>query len=109
MSGRVVVEDGAIVHEEGGRSDVPWWGVTKTAITAATLPGVPPGPVWQRVGYGLGIVVARGTAGFDFTGRNGGGPGSFLAVYRSRGRTAAAFARNADQTTVEQSCLAMLM
>jgi CubicO group peptidase (beta-lactamase class C family) len=37
MIARVVVEGGAIVHEEGDRSDVPWWSVTKTAIAAATL------------------------------------------------------------------------
>lgn len=37
MEARVVVEDGAIVQEEGDRSDVPWWGVTKMAIAAATL------------------------------------------------------------------------
>src|ERR1700761_6603463 len=37
MIARVVVEDGAIVHEEGDRSDVPWWSVTKTAIAAAAL------------------------------------------------------------------------
>ena len=37
MEARVVVEDGAIVQEEGDRSDVPWWSVTKMAIAAATL------------------------------------------------------------------------
>lgn len=37
MDARVVVEDGAIVHEEGDWSDVPWWSVTKTAIAAAAL------------------------------------------------------------------------
>jgi CubicO group peptidase (beta-lactamase class C family) len=37
MTTRVVVEGGAIVHEEGDRSDVPWWSVTKTAIAAAAL------------------------------------------------------------------------
>ncbi|MBN9089415.1 MAG: beta-lactamase family protein [Reyranella sp.] len=37
MLARVVVEGGAIVHEEGDRSDVPWWSVTKTVIAAAAL------------------------------------------------------------------------
>ena len=37
MDARVVVEGGAIVHEEGDRSDVPWWSVTKMAIAAAAL------------------------------------------------------------------------
>jgi CubicO group peptidase (beta-lactamase class C family) len=37
MIARVVVEGGAIVDEEGDRSDVPWWSVTKTAIAAAAL------------------------------------------------------------------------
>jgi hypothetical protein len=80
-----------------------------TMVDVLQLPGVPPGPVWQRVGYGLGIAAGQVTAGLDVTGHNGGGPGSFIAVYRSRGRTAAAFARGADQPTVEQSCVAMLM
>lgn len=80
-----------------------------TMVDALPLPGVPPRADWQRVGYGLGIAVGHGTAGLDVTGHNGGGPSSFIAVYRGRGRTAAAFARGADQTTVEQSCLAMLM
>jgi CubicO group peptidase (beta-lactamase class C family) len=37
MISRVVVEGGAIVHEEGDRSAVPWWSVTKMAIAAAAL------------------------------------------------------------------------
>ena len=37
MDARVVVEDGAIVHEEGDRSEVPWWSVTKTVTAAAVL------------------------------------------------------------------------
>lgn len=78
-------------------------------IDPLQLPGVPPGPVWKSVGYGLGIAVGQVTAGFEVIGHNGGGPGSVIAVYRSRGRTAAAFARRADQTTVEQNCMAMLM
>ena len=92
MDGRGGVEGGAIVFEEGDRSDVPWSRVTETPIDA-----------------GVGITVGHGTGGLDVTGHSGGGPASFIAVHRSRGRTAAAFARGADQTTVEQSCLAMLM
>jgi CubicO group peptidase (beta-lactamase class C family) len=80
-----------------------------TMIDSLQLPGVPPGPVWKSVGYGLGIVVGEVTAGFEVIGHNGGGPGSLIAVYRSCGRTAATFARGADQTTVEQNCVAMLM
>jgi CubicO group peptidase (beta-lactamase class C family) len=78
-------------------------------LDVVPLPGVPPGPVWKSVGYGLGIAVGRVAAGLEITGHNGGGPGSVIAVYRSRGRTVAAFARAADLTTVEQSCVAMLM
>ena len=59
--------------------------------------------------YGLGIAITRAGGGLEVTGHNGGGPGSLIAVYRSRGRTAAAFARGADQATVEQNCMAMLM
>jgi CubicO group peptidase (beta-lactamase class C family) len=78
-------------------------------VDVLPLPEVPLGPVWKSVGYGLGIAVGRTTAGIEVTGHSGGGPGSFVAVYRSRGRTAAAFARGVDQATVEQNCIAMLM
>jgi CubicO group peptidase (beta-lactamase class C family) len=80
-----------------------------TMVDVLRLPGAPPGPVWESVGYGLGIVVGPGNAGFEVTGHNGGGPGSCIAVYRSRGRTVAAFACDADLSTVEQNCVAMLM
>ncbi len=78
-------------------------------VDVLQLPGVPPGPVWKSVGYGLGIAVGQVNAGLEVTGHNGGGPGSFIAVYRSRGRTAAVFARNEELVTVEQNCVAMLM
>jgi CubicO group peptidase (beta-lactamase class C family) len=80
-----------------------------TMVDALSLPGVPPGPVWKSVGYGLGIVVGEVSAGFEVTGHNGGGPGSCIAVYRSRGRTAAVFGRDEELMTVEQTCAAMLM
>jgi CubicO group peptidase (beta-lactamase class C family) len=79
-----------------------------TMLDAVPLPGRPTDPVWESVRYGLGIAITR-TSGLEVTGHNGGGPGSSIAVYRSCGRTAAAFARGADQATVEQNCMAMLM
>jgi CubicO group peptidase (beta-lactamase class C family) len=78
-------------------------------LDGVPLPGLPPGAVWTSVRYGMGIAVCRAAAGLEATGHNGGGPGSVVAVYRSSGRTAAAFTHGEDLTTVEQSCVAMLM
>jgi CubicO group peptidase (beta-lactamase class C family) len=78
-------------------------------LDGVLLPDLPPGRVWTSVRYGLGIAICRTAAGLEATGHNGGGPGSVVGVFHSRGRTAAAFARSEDLTTVEQSCVAMLM
>lgn len=73
------------------------------------LPGTPTSPVWKSVRYGLGIAIARTHADLETTGHNGSGPGSVLAVSHGRGRTAAAFGRDEELVTVEQTCVAMLM
>ena len=66
------------------------------------------GLFWKGVGYGLGIARVQTESGLEFIGHNGGGPGSTLSVYR-RGRTAAAFQRDEELMTTEQTCVAMLM
>lgn len=67
------------------------------------------GPFWKSIGYGLGIARVQAESEPELIGHNGGGPGSCLAVFRGRGRTAAAFARHEELMTVEQTCIAMLM
>jgi len=87
-------------------------GLLPADLLAAMLECTPlsaDGLFWKSVGYGLGIARVQTEAGRELIGHNGGGPGSVIAVYRGGGRAAAAFGRDEDQMTVEQSCAAMLM
>jgi CubicO group peptidase (beta-lactamase class C family) len=74
------------------------------------------GRPWVSTGYGLGLMIGtmrskNGSDALTVAGHTAGGPGSVGAVYHAAatGRTAAAFAPGADDSSVEETALHMLL
>jgi CubicO group peptidase (beta-lactamase class C family) len=69
------------------------------------------GRPWKTPSYGLGLMIGETTGGELIAGHTGGGPGSAVAVYHRLDRpagTAAAFAADGDDASVEGACVALL-
>ncbi|MDE2197942.1 MAG: beta-lactamase family protein [Rhodospirillales bacterium] len=79
-------------------------------LEAHPVPGTWPGRPWREAGYGLGLMIGRGTDGQHYVGHSGGGPGSTAAVYRRLappGPVGAAFAPLDDPGVVERRAMAL--
>jgi len=85
-------------------------------LLSAMLDQCPVGPPiagrpWKTPAYGLGLMIGETTSGELIAGHTGGGPGSAVAVYHRLDKptgTAAAFAPEGTDATVEATCVGLL-